>query len=518
MGVASAARAQAFARHLPVRVAVKRCSAFGASFVLALMSVSVAARASDLDARCPPRPGTLAAIDGYLAARQKALRIPGMALGIVSGDQVVHLSAFGRADATGRPVTAKTPFVIGSLSKAFTATAVLQLVDAGKLELDSPIQHYIPWFTLRDAEASKRITVRQLLNQTSGITTLSSQKRSTEGDRGATSIELRVASLRVDELGAAPGERFQYSGANYATLGLLVQLVSGERYGDYLRSHVFGPLGMNHSFTDEAEAMADGLTSGHLYWFGFPVETHLPFNRGSVPQGYVMSTAEDIAQFLLMQLNQGTAAGWSVLSPPAVREMQRPAVETNKPETFYGMGWEIGSTAGVPSLWHEGSVFNYHANMVLLPALRCGFVLLENAYSGPDEGRLNNLADGVTLLLTGSEPPSSSPNRALAVAYAVLAAIAFLQAATALWSLRRMQRRRALASPRSGWFGVVLSSLLNVAWALLVVLGIPALFGMPLLDTVVRIPDFGFVLLGSALVAVVWASLLPWLFLNAARR
>src|SRR5919202_4864592 len=109
------------------------------------------------------------AINGYLTARLRAARIPGLALGIVKGDQIVYLKGYGRADSSGRPVTPQTPFLIGSISKSFTSLAVMQLVEAGKVELNGPVQRYLPWFRVADPQASAQITVRQLLNQTSGL-------------------------------------------------------------------------------------------------------------------------------------------------------------------------------------------------------------------------------------------------------------------------------------------------------------------------------------------------------------
>ena len=112
-----------------------------------------------------------AAIDAYIEARMEDLRIPGLAIAIVHGDQVVHLKGFGVADPSGRAVTPQTPFIIGSLSKSFTALAIMQLVEQGKVDLNAPVQRYLPWFHLADEEASAQITVRHLLNQTSGLCT-----------------------------------------------------------------------------------------------------------------------------------------------------------------------------------------------------------------------------------------------------------------------------------------------------------------------------------------------------------
>jgi CubicO group peptidase (beta-lactamase class C family) len=120
-----------------------------------------------------------AAIDAY---------IPGMALGIVWDGQIAHLQGFGVADSSGRAVTPQTPFYLGSVTKSFTALAVMQLVEAGKIDLDAPVQEYLPWFELADKEAAAKITVRNLLNHTTGISTI-------DGDRDRASQQGRYASF-----------------------------------------------------------------------------------------------------------------------------------------------------------------------------------------------------------------------------------------------------------------------------------------------------------------------------------
>src|SRR5262249_3090714 len=113
----------------------------------------------------------LAKIDALITSQMQADRIPGVAVGLVHGSQVVHVRGFGVADATGRAVTPHTPFLLGSITKSFTALAVMQLVEAGKIDLNAPVQRYLPEFHVADLVASARITVRHLLNQTSGMPT-----------------------------------------------------------------------------------------------------------------------------------------------------------------------------------------------------------------------------------------------------------------------------------------------------------------------------------------------------------
>ena len=442
-------------------------------------------------------------VDRYVANRVAEQRIPGAALAIVEQDHITRVTGFGVADPTGRPVTAETPFILGSLSKSFTALAVMQLVEKGQVNLDARVREYIPWFTLAE-DSSRGVTVRQLLNQASGLSVETSEKFAASSDVSDSALENRVRSLRTEHLDRAVGSDFEYSGTNYAVLGLLVQMVSNQSYEKYVQEHIFTPLKMEHTYTSQAEAEKNGLATGYLYWFFFPRATELPFNRGSLPQGYIISTAEDMSHYLVAQLNDGRYGHVQILSAAGMREMHRPAIATWKRGTSYGMGWEIGPVAGIPAIWHEGSIFNYHANMVLIPGNGSGFILLENIYSGPDEGRLNQIADGVALLLTGKDPPLIASTVRLKLAYGFLLFIFFVQVWVVVHVVRRLSSRHARPPVRPTVLGVsmlVLAILLSLSWGLLIVFGIPRLFGMPLITTVVRVPDFGYVLLMCAFLA-----------------
>jgi CubicO group peptidase (beta-lactamase class C family) len=147
-----------------------------------------------------------AAIDAYIQKQMHAWHIPGAAVIIVQADQVAHLQAFGQADAKN-PVTAQTLFEVASCTKSFTALAILQLAEQGKLDLNTPVQQYIPWFRVADAEASKPITLRHLLNQSSGISGLNSNK-ATMPERGLT-LEEQVRAIQNQPLTTQPGAVYQ---------------------------------------------------------------------------------------------------------------------------------------------------------------------------------------------------------------------------------------------------------------------------------------------------------------------
>ncbi len=248
-----------------------------------------------LPASAAPAPG-FTAVDAYIRRQMKDARIPGLALGIVRDGHLVHLRGFGRADDSGRAFTPQTPFFIGSASKSFTALAVMQLAEAGKVDLDAPVQRCIPWFRVADPEASAQITVRHLLNQTSGLTERAGRRATLAA--GMHPLEPAVRALATTGLARSPGAAFEYSNLNYTTLGLVVEMTAGEPFDAYLKRHIFEPLNMHHTYTAAEDARRDGLASGYRYWFGFPVAFDTPGHGGTVPAGGIISTAEDMSRYL----------------------------------------------------------------------------------------------------------------------------------------------------------------------------------------------------------------------------
>jgi CubicO group peptidase (beta-lactamase class C family) len=143
---------------------------------------------------------TFEEIDAHIERQMERLNMPGVALAIVEGDKVVYLRGFGRARPGGEAPTPQTPFIIGSLTKSFTALAVMQLVEDDKVELDAPVQRYLPWFRVADPRASAQITVRHLLNQTSGLPTLSGEIQLADLDDRPDASERQARALSTLEL------------------------------------------------------------------------------------------------------------------------------------------------------------------------------------------------------------------------------------------------------------------------------------------------------------------------------
>jgi CubicO group peptidase (beta-lactamase class C family) len=465
------------------------------------------------------------AIDAYIAQEMRDVRIPGLALGVVHNDEIVHLQGFGVADASGRAVTPQTPFILASASKSFTALAVMQLVEDGKVDLDAPVVTYLPSFTVRDESASATITVRHLLNHTSGLPESTAYEPMLSNDMSDDALSERVGALSDAELAHGVGEAFEYTDANYDALGLVVEKVNGQTYETSIRERIFAPLGMSHSFTDQAGARQSGMADGHRSWFGFPRPFDAPYSRAAMPSSYLISSAEDISHFLIGQLNGGTYDAASVLSPAGIAAMHQPAVREGDRDIFYGMGWESRTLAGVPVVRHKGTNANFYADMVLDKEGGWGVVILANLDSlNFNGGRLQGLAAGVLSLLRGEAPPDvAMPHHPLlGSATLLIAVVTVLMLSSMVWSLVTMRRWRTHPDrrpgrPRALGLRVALSSAVCIGWALGLLLIFPAL-AYPLAPTLLIVPDLGHLIVVSSVVALIWGIARPPLTYITLRR
>jgi len=336
------------------------------------------------------QPLDLAAIDAYLQKEVATHRLPGLAVAIVEGDRILWMKGYGKARA-GQPVTPQTQFYIGSCTKSFTALAAMQLVEQGKLDLDAPVQRYLPWFEVVDAVASAQITVRHLLNHTSGL----SESGDPQSNLDFASLTEQAQALQLARLTAPIGTKFQYFNSNYRLLGLLIEQVSGQSYAAYMHDHVLTPLAMSHTVANPAETSS--LAQGYGQFFGLPLPRTQDFYAGSLPSGYLISTAEDLAHYLIALLNDGRSGNTQVVQPdmlariftlPAGVDNAQITPPANVVQTFgtpteisygYGMGWIVGRSAqGVQVAFHGGNLLYFHAEILLLPQQKRGLAILMN--------------------------------------------------------------------------------------------------------------------------------------------
>ena len=350
---------------------------------------------------------TYEAIDAYVAGQLRRLNIPGAALAIVEGDRIVHLRGFGQARPSGETPTPQTPFALGSTTKSFTALAVMQLVEAGKVELDAPVQRYLPWFRVADPQASAQMTVRHLLNQTSGMSALAGTVCLGDLDDRPDAAERQARALSTLKLNHPVGTHFQYCNLNYNVLGLIIEAASGQPYAEYVQAHILAPLDMTHTYTSPTVAQQNGLGMGHRYWFGIPFAApDVPFPLSALAAGGLLSTSEDMAHYLIAHLNGGRYGEAQVLSSAGIDEMHRGVAEQRVMDaavTTYGMGWFVNPIGDTTLVAHGGNVPNFSSFLGLLPEQKKGVALLVNA----DHGLpfiLMEVGERVAEMLAGQQP------------------------------------------------------------------------------------------------------------------
>ena len=324
--------------------------------VLALVLTPAAVRVASADASpggpaagSPARaPVDVAALDRFLRDQLEATSIPGAAVAVTHGDEVVHLAGFGR-DSTGARVTGETLFRVASLSKSFTAMAVMQLVEQGRVQLDDPVVQHLPEFRIDDPRGVD-IEVRQLLEHTSGLA--DSTVHPLNGPQPG-SLREAVARLSDGRLVATPGTEGNYHNPNYQVAARLVEVASGQDFASYLQDHVFRPAGMSSTVTvDSDDDPVPGLADGHVVGWShaFAVDGPGTFDAGD---GGVVSSAGDMARWLVVQTNHGRSrtapgssatAAWSSSTPPAPSAPGTPSAGTPTDPPLPPRGWSTPGT------------------------------------------------------------------------------------------------------------------------------------------------------------------------------
>ncbi|MEU4559508.1 serine hydrolase domain-containing protein [Actinoplanes sp. NPDC023936] len=334
----------------------------------------------------PPTAGRLDLddISATIDAEMRAARVPGLALAVIAGGEVVHAGGYGVTSADSpMPVTGDTLFRLASVTKILTGVAIMRLVESGRLDLDRPLAEDLPRLRLRRPGLAGRITLRMLLSHTSGLPEGSverpwrQERREWEGLGDHVHDDLR----RLPSVGE-PGELYYYSNLGINLAGYLAQEVTGTPFPRLLDELVIQPLGMERTTLDPTVAMTYPLAQRHrLDEAGrLRVRRDGGDNCGFHPSGYAFSTVADTARVLQLHLAGGVFAGQRLLRPETVREMQRPHVDLLLARPLgYGLTWLIEpSYKGIRRVGHEGVLRGYCAKVVFAPREGAGVVLFYN--------------------------------------------------------------------------------------------------------------------------------------------
>lgn len=285
-------------------------------------------------------------IDGQVAQVLRRYKVPGAAIAVIVDGKRVYTQAYGLRDREqGLPVRTDTLFEIGSITKQFTAAAIVQLQEAGRLQLDDPLARY-----LSDAPHANEVTLRQLLTHTSGLHEYFDGPEQEVDDLVTRPVRFEQLIARIADLPLdfPPGSRRAYSNTGYALLGKVIEVVSGERYRDYLQHHILTPLGMTHTVTLADTDRLAGMAVGYRHEQGVLQRSPYFHPDWSGPAGFLVSTLDDLARW------DAALRGGKVVSPAGYAQMTTSFIATDGSSIGYGLGLFVDSVYGQARIGHTG--------------------------------------------------------------------------------------------------------------------------------------------------------------------
>jgi CubicO group peptidase (beta-lactamase class C family) len=319
----------------------------------------------------------------FVEATATRFGIPGVAVGVWSDGREAFACHGVTSVANPLPVDPDTLFLLGSVTKTYTATALVRLVAEGRVELDAPVRRYVPELRLADEQAAAKVTVLQLLNHTGGLD-FGLIADLGEGDDALAGYVARMAEL---QLVARPGERASYSQAGYNLAGRIVEKVTGLTFERAVASLVFEPLGLRRSFFARDDVMTRRFAVGHNRGEDGTLSIARLWrrSRGDNPGGGITSSVADQLRWARFHLGDGRAEGGErVLPAGLLRRMQEPtaALRGSNLGDAIGIGWFLREVDGVRAVGHGGSANGQFAELLTVPERGFAVAALSNA--GPD--------------------------------------------------------------------------------------------------------------------------------------
>ncbi|NFG95503.1 beta-lactamase family protein [Clostridium sporogenes] len=327
---------------------------------------------------CPLSNAQSAAIQALLDDACRISSVPGMSISILADDEVFYFSS-GYADREkGLWASENTLYELASVSKAFTGIGILLMEKQGLLSMTDPIQKYLPWFTLKHQGKPidmQSITLNNFLHHTSGLTNGSHGQIIPQGNT-PDMLQKTVEMLVDAELSFYPGEQYNYGTVNYDVLGLVIEIVSGQSYEDYMKKQVFQPLGLHQTYVYKEDAQATGqLAQGYRSSFFMTTPYDAPDYAGNKPAGYIISCAKDMARWMGIQMGivqDIPEIFHEIIEKSHHGDMSVPDVNG----MFYAAGWSVNSEQTI--IEHSGGNPNFATEVAILPNERTAVCLLTN--------------------------------------------------------------------------------------------------------------------------------------------
>jgi N-acyl-D-amino-acid deacylase len=332
---------------------------------------------------------SLDGLDTFIERTMAEWKMPGLAIAVVNGSELMHNRGYGHRDQEkSLPVTSRTLFAIGSISKSFTVTGLGMLVDEGKADWDRPVRDVLPEFRLMDHVASESASLRDLVSHRTGL-----PRHDRVWYRSGLSRPQLVDSLRHLELNRELRSVWQYNNLMYATAGYAQERISGKTWEDITKDRIFKPLVMESSnFSVETLRKSDDFASPYAK-IGQTIQ-RVPFcNLDALgPAGSINSSVDEMIRYVRLHLDSGKYGDAQLLSKVGAGRMQTPQMVLPENEagplhastyselghTSYGLGFFITTYRGHKLVWHSGSIDGYSAMMAMLPQEKIGLIILTN--------------------------------------------------------------------------------------------------------------------------------------------
>ena len=364
-----------------------RRSLYCLQFALAALLATHAVAQSNPQTR--NQSSSLATLDQSIPSQMQQWKVPGLAIAVVQNGQVIYSRGFGLRDVKDNlPVTTKTLFAIGSISKSFTSLSMGTLNDEGKLDWDKPVRQYFPEFQMNDPVATERMTPRDLITHRTGLASHDLIWYSSDFSREDLLHRFRFLQSNRDFRSG-----YNYNNMLVMTAGYLVGKISSQGWEGFVQQRIFRPLQMNASNFSELDSQKTS-DFAHPYRKDDRTEivSEIPFHSVSNigPAGSINSTVEDMARYAIFQLGKGKVGEQSIVSETNLNLVHSPQVPMGGPQQFkevgpqsYCMGWVSTSYRGHRMVWHNGGIDGFYALLSMLPDENLGVVILTNRLGHP---------------------------------------------------------------------------------------------------------------------------------------
>lgn len=322
-----------------------------------------------------PYRAAIAELEKLIAHEVADKKLPALSIALVDDQRVVWAKGFGFQDRTQKiPATAETVYRVGSVSKLFTDVAVMQLVEAGKLNLDAPVTDYVPDFKPAAKPDHKPITLRMLMAHRSGL--IREPPAGNYFDPTEPTLEKTIASLNGVDLVYAPGERQKYSNAAIGLVGYTLQKSQNEKFEAFVQRQVLEPLGMKVSSFVPTPAVKKNLAEAVMWTYHgreFPAPT---FELGMAPAGCMYSTVLDLAKFQSCLFADGKVNGKPLLHPSTIQTMFTPQFAKEGTTDGFGLGFHVSDFDGRKKVDHGGAIYGFATEWAILPADKVGAIVV----------------------------------------------------------------------------------------------------------------------------------------------